>query len=176
MISPSRGGSLEHWLSVLKRRADRSRTRGSHARPSAARCFGRPRYALEMTDAPAPSSALRSAAWGLEGCLAAVVVSQSSRAYSRRPAPSELPAQRGGLDRAPTRERAYGSRSANAAVPSADAHDRAGCSLELRFFHFVRPARRVTHLQRGTHPDDSGGMPVAIALSAVASVVAAQAH
>ena len=53
---------------------------------------------------------------------------------------------------------------------------RAGSRLELQFFHFVRPARRVTHLQRGTHSDDSGGMPVEAAHSAVTSFVAAQAH
>lgn len=46
-------------------------------------------------------------------------------------------------------------------------------TLELRFFHFVRPAQGVTHLERGTHPDDSGGMPAAAALSAVASVATA---
>lgn len=44
---------------------------------------------------------------------------------------------------------------------SADARYRTGTTLELRFFYFVRPARGVTHLERGTHPDDSGGMPVA---------------
>lgn len=76
----------------------------------------------------------------------------------------------------PRRRPTSGSRGANAAVPSAAVRCLAESRLVLQFFHFVRPTRRVTHLQRGSHPDDSCRVPVATALSTVSSVVAAQTN